>query len=234
MAALMVVEDETRIGELLAAALGSDGHDVTWARDGATALAAAETTEFDLVLLDLGLPDIDGVEVCRTLKQGQPRCLVVALTARREVMDVVEGLESGADDYLTKPFRMAELQARVRAHLRRASVSDPDSAPFVTGDLTLDPRARRCLVFDDELPLRPKEFDLLSRLAADVGKAVRRETLMDDVWDRNWYGSTKTLDVHIAALRQQLAEHRDRWDPPARLPTITTLRNHGYRLDPAH
>jgi DNA-binding response OmpR family regulator len=231
VANLLLVEDEEKIGQLLVSALVANGYTVTWRHDGAGALAAARSDSFDLALLDLGLPDLDGIDVCRTLKREQAQCIVVVLTARRAEMDVIEGLESGADDYLTKPFRMTELLARVRAHLRRASVGDFVSETFVSGDLTLDPAARRCLVQGHEVALRPKEFDLLARLVADPGRAVTREALMDDVWDRNWFGSTKTLDVHIAALRQRLTEAADAFDPPARVPAITTLRGHGYRLE---
>ncbi|MCW2768238.1 MAG: DNA-binding response regulator [Nocardioides sp.] len=231
MAELLVVEDEEKIGQLLVSALGANGYSVSWCQDGAGALAVARTGSFDLVLLDLGLPDVDGIEVCRMLKRQQPQCIVVVLTARRDEMDVIEGLESGADDYLTKPFRMTELLARVRAHLRRASVGEFVSEAFTNGELTLDPAARRCLVRDREVALRPKEFDLLARLASEAGRAVTREALMDDVWDRNWFGSTKTLDVHIAALRHRLAEAAESLEPPARVPVITTLRSHGYRLE---
>ena len=231
MADLLVVEDETKIGQLLVSALEANGYRVTWRRDGAGALQAARSTSFDLALLDLGLPDVDGIEVCRALKREQSSCVVVMLTARRAEMDVIEGLESGADDFLTKPFRMTELLARVRAHLRRASVDDFVSGPFTSGDLTLDPSARRVLVAGRELALRPKEFDLLARLAAEAGRAVTREALMDDVWDRNWFGSTKTLDVHIASLRHRLTEAAEGCEPPARVPAITTLRGHGYRLE---
>ncbi|GAB3779863.1 response regulator transcription factor [Nocardioides ungokensis] len=231
MAELLVVEDEEKIGALLVSALEANGYRVTWCRDGRGALTAARGHAFELVLLDLGLPDIDGIDVCRLLSRQQPLCVVVVLTARREEMDVIEGLESGADDYLTKPFRMTELLARIRAHLRRAAAGALVSEAFTSGDLSLDPAARRCLVGGEEVPLRPKEFDLLARLAADAGRAVTREALMDDVWDRNWTGSTKTLDVHVAALRRRLAVAAERRDPPARLPTITTLRTHGYRLE---
>jgi DNA-binding response OmpR family regulator len=231
MARLLVVEDDEKIGQLLVSALGANGYDVTWRRDGSGALAAARAGAFDLVLLDLGLPDIDGVDVCRSLKREQPQSLVVALTARRDEMDVIEGLEAGADDYLVKPFRMTELLARLRAHLRRASVDDFGLEVFDCGELHLDPAARRCLLRDREVALRPKEFDLLARLAVEAGRAITREALMDDVWDRNWHGSTKTLDVHIAALRQRLNDAADRLRPPAVRPVITTLRGHGYRLE---
>jgi DNA-binding response OmpR family regulator len=231
MGTVLVIEDEDRIGELLASALTANGHVVDWRRTAAGGIRAASTGSIDLVLLDLGLPDGDGVEVCRDLKRVQPHSVVVMLTARRDEMDVVEGLEAGADDYLTKPFRMTELLARVRAHLRRAAVTDFVPEMFTSGELTIDAGARRCLVRNREVRLRPKEFDLLARLAAEPDRAVTREALMDDVWDRNWFGSTKTLDVHIAALRHRLAEVAAALDPPARVPRISTLRGHGYRLD---
>ncbi|MDQ6687588.1 MAG: response regulator transcription factor [Actinomycetota bacterium] len=235
MARLLVVEDDEEIGRALETALLAHGHEVSWQRTGASAVAEGTRTRFELVLLDLGLPDADGIDVCRSLKRTQPDAVVVMLTARRDEMDVIVGLESGADDYLFKPFRMTELLARVRAHLRRTEpgTADNDPEPDLTaGDLVLDRRARRTTVGGAELPLRRKEFDLLARLMSDVGVAVSREHLMADVWDENWFGSTKTLDVHIAALRQRLAEAADRTEPPARIPQITTLRAHGYRLEP--
>lgn len=231
MADLLVIEDEKRIGQLLVSALVGNGYSVTWRQDGAGAMAAARTGTFDLALLDLNLPDVDGIEICRMLKRTQPHCIVVMLTARRDEMDVIEGLESGADDYLTKPFRMTELLARLRAHLRRSSAGESEPDIYVSGDLILDPAARRCRVHDEELVLRPKEFDLLVRLFVDAGRAVTREALMDDVWDRNWYGSTKTLDVHIAALRHRLEEAASSYEPEATVPVISTLRGHGYRLE---
>jgi DNA-binding response OmpR family regulator len=235
MADLLVVEDEEKIGQLLVSALEANGYRVTWRRTGTEAIKSARSGSYDLTLLDLGLPDLDGVDVCREVKRHQSHCIVVMLTARRDEMDVVEGLESGADDYLTKPFRMTELLARVRAHLRRSSAGEFVSEVFHSGDLTVDPIARRCQVGDTEVALRPKEFDLLARLAAEAGRAVTRETLMDDVWDRNWFGSTKTLDVHIAAIRRKLLAAAETLEPVGRVPQISTLRTHGYRLeiDPA-
>lgn len=231
MADLLVVEDEEKIGQLLVSALEANGHRVTWRGTGTEALQSVRSDCFELALLDLGLPDVDGIDVCRELKRRQPECVVVVLTARRDEMDVVEGLESGADDYLTKPFRMTELLARVRAHLRRSSAGQFVSETFRSGDLTLDPTSRRCMVGNTEVALRPKEFDLLARLASEPGRAVTREALMDDVWDRNWFGSTKTLDVHIAALRRKLRSAVEAMEPPGHVPQINTLRSHGYRLD---
>src|SRR5262249_9989793 len=155
-----------------------------------------------LVLLDLGLGDLDGVEVARRIRGLRPGTVIVMLTARGEEIDVVVGLDAGADDYLVKPFRMAELLARVRAHLRRGPAGEPRRGQVRdVGALRIDAGARRAFVGDVEVELRTKEFDLLARLAEDAGTAVRRETLMADVWDENWFGSTKTLDVHVAALR---------------------------------
>jgi DNA-binding response OmpR family regulator len=230
MSDLLLVEDDAKIGRLLASALEASGHDATWAPDGATALDVAGTRRFDLVLLDLGLPDVDGVELCRELRRLQRDSVIVILTARRDEMDVVVGLESGADDYLTKPFRLTELLARIRAHLRRG---DPSAAPseFTYGDLWLSTTSRQCRVREVEVPLRLKEFDLLARLAAEPGTAVSRETLMAEVWDENWFGSTKTLDVHIAAVRRRLASAAGEADDDAVVPTVVTLRGYGYRLD---
>lgn len=231
MSALLLVEDDQTMGPLLASALGANGHDVSWQRTGASAMVAAAEQTFDLVLLDLGLPDIDGMDLCRKLRYRQPQCVIVILTARREEMDVIGGLESGADDYLTKPFRLTELLVRLRAHLRRTTFSTAQEAtPFESGDLWLDVSSRRCRIAGVDLPLRPKEFDLLARLAAAPGVVVSRERLMADVWDENWFGSTKTLDVHMAALRRRLNDTAIDMGA-TRLPTITTLRGHGYRLD---
>jgi DNA-binding response OmpR family regulator len=227
---LLVVEDDETIGSLLRDGLTAHGHTVTWVRGGRSALQEATLLKFDLVLLDLGLPDLDGVEVCRQLRVRQPGCVLVMLTARKDEMDVVVGLEAGADDYLTKPFRFAELRARVHAHLRRGPtrVQRNQSVESV-GGLTVDTAARRCLLDGMEVPLRAKEFDLLARLAADPGIALSRETLMSDVWDEHWSGSTKTLDVHVAALRRRLDETAAAHGAaPVR---ITTLRGHGYRLE---
>ncbi|HEY3471012.1 MAG TPA: response regulator transcription factor [Amycolatopsis sp.] len=224
---LLVVEDDAAIGSVLESTLRLHGYQVCWRRDGRGALQAAEAGDFDLVLLDLGLPDLDGVEVCRRLRSALPGAVLVILTARQEEMDVVVGLDAGADDYLTKPIRLGELLARVRAHLRRGAPSGA-RPPVTVGGLTVDIAGRRATLGGREVVLRAKEFDLLARLAEQPGVAVSRETLMSEVWDAHWYGSTKTLDVHIAAVRRKLASAAG---PGDEVPRIATLRGHGYRLE---
>jgi DNA-binding response OmpR family regulator len=225
---VLLVEDDTSIGEVLTSSLRSHAYDVCWERTGAGALARAAAGAVDLVLLDLGLPDLDGVEVCRQLRRTQPSCVLVMLTARSAEMDVVVGLEAGADDYLVKPVRLAELHARLRAHLRRGASGTTGPAVRTVGDLVVDVVRHRVTVAGGELHLRPKEFDLLARLAAQPEVAHSREQLMADVWDENWFGSTKTLDVHVAALRRKL---QDGAPPGRRVPQIVTVRGHGYRLE---
>jgi DNA-binding response OmpR family regulator len=175
-----------------------------------------------LVILDLGLPDVDGIEACRKLRTARPEVAIVILTARDQELDVVAGLDAGADDYLVKPFRLSELLARVRAHLRRVTAAAPAEAaePLRAGDVRVDLAARRAWRGDDELALRPKEFDLLALLVAEAGRAVTRERLMREIWDTDWIGSTKTLDTHVLTLRAKL--------PPG---AITTLRGVGYRFE---
>lgn len=226
---VLLVEDDVTIGEVLASSLRSHGHAVMWERTGAAGLARAASSGVDLVLLDLGLPDLDGVEVCRRLRRAQPGCVVVMLTARSAEMDVVVGLEAGADDYLVKPVRLAELHARVRAHLRRSEGGPVVPSVRAFGDLVVDRPRRRVTVAERELRLRPKEFDLLARLAAQPEVALSRETLMSEVWDEHWFGSTKTLDVHVAALRKKIGEIAASTD--AHVPEIVTVRGHGYRLE---
>ena len=225
---VLLVEDDTSIGEVLTSSLRSHAYDVCWERTAAGALARAAAGAVDLVLLDLGLPDLDGVEVCRQLRRTHPGCVLVMLTARSAEMDVVVGLEAGADDYLVKPVRLAELHARLRAHLRRGGSGTAGPAVRTVGDLVVDVVRHRVTVAGGELHLRPKEFDLLARLAAQPEVAHSREQLMADVWDENWFGSTKTLDVHVAALRRKL---QDGAPPGHRVPRIVTVRGHGYRLE---
>ncbi|MFD7681010.1 response regulator transcription factor [Streptomyces sp. NPDC060187] len=228
---VLVVEDDDTIGRHLETGLRGNGYAPTWSRTGRSALAEATHTAYDVLLLDLGLPDVDGLDVARMLRARFPEQLIVILTARTDDIDIVVGLDAGADDYLVKPFSMTVLLARLRAHLRRRSVAPPAQEPIRLGDLLLDIPARRCSARDVEVELRPKEFELLAVLAQHVGEAVSRETLMADVWDENWFGSTKTLDVTMAGLRRRLADASAATGATA-LPLITTLRGHGYRLEP--
>ena len=220
MARLLLVEDDASIAEPLVAALRREGHEVAWSPTGANGLASAGP-EVDLVLLDLGLPDVDGLEVCRQLRKRLPDLPVLMLTARAEEVDAVVGLDAGADDYVTKPFRLAELMARIRAALRRA----PNPAVSSVQDVRIDHAARRAWRGDAELELSAKEFDLLALLAGDAGRAVTRDRIMREVWDEHWYGPTKTLDMHISWLRKKLG------DDPAAPRLITTLRGVGFRFE---
>jgi DNA-binding response OmpR family regulator len=222
---ILLVEDDAAISVPLGRALESQGYVVRSAGTAALALdLSLDPPPPDLVLLDLGLPDLDGVQVARHLRERLPQAVIVMLTARGAEVDVVVGLDAGADDYVTKPFRLGELLARVRAHLRRGVV-DERAAPLTVGGLIVDPSARRCTVHGVEVPLRPREFDLLAELVRRAGEAVSRDHLMTTVWDAHWYGSTKTLDMHVSALRRKLGAAGI--DPAV----ITTLRGFGYRYE---
>jgi DNA-binding response OmpR family regulator len=219
---ILIVEDDARIGSTLLRALENSEYLTRWTRTGAAGMEAVVEARPDLVILDLGLPDVDGLEVCRQMHQLDSSLEIVMLTARDDELDVVIGLDAGAIDYITKPFKLAELLARIRAQLRRIETHTLSRTTF--GDITIDLRARRLWIRDVETTLRAKEFDLLARLLADVGLVVTRETLMSDVWDEHWYGSTKTLDFHISALRRKI-------DQPKVDSRITTVRGVGYRYE---
>ncbi|HVV22231.1 MAG TPA: response regulator transcription factor [Pseudonocardiaceae bacterium] len=221
---LLVVEDDADIGFELREALTGHGFTVDWATTAAEAERQVQHGQPDLILLDLGLPDRDGVALCRSLRTTLPNTVIVVLTARTEELEVVVALDAGADDYLTKPFRLTELLARLRAHLRRQSAA-AGTPVIVVGAVRVDPHARRAWVGDTELTLRPKEFDVLHLLVEHAGQVVSRDTLMATVWDEHWFGSTKTLDVHVSAVRRKLV---DRGENPQR---ITTLRSRGYRYE---
>lgn len=218
---ILVVEDDEAIAKGLVRVLESQGYLVRWLRAGRPALEAAGP-EVRLVVLDLGLPDIDGVDVCRRLRTAHPELAILILSARDQELDIVAGLDAGADDYLVKPFRLAELLARVRAHMRRMEGSVPalEVEPLRAGELVVDLAARRAWKGEEELELRPKEFDLLALLVGQAGRAVSRERIMSEVWNTEWMGSTKTLDTHIHSLRRAVGQD-----------TVSTLRGVGYRLE---
>ena len=224
---VLVVEDEADIAFPLVRTLEREGYDVSWVESGQQALDSLATTP-ELVILDLGLPDIDGLEVCRRARETGFDGAIMIVTARAGELDRVVGLDYGADDYLAKPFGLAELQARVRALLRRTSSNGRGGDPAPSDGLRIDVDARRVYAGSDEVLLTGKEFEVLNILAANRDKVVSRSRLMADVWDENWFGPTKTLDVHVAALRRKLAAAGE----GHRVPEIVTLRGHGFRLQP--
>jgi two-component system response regulator RegX3 len=211
---VLVVEDDDHIAEALLEGLPRFGFETMRVATGSEALAISEV---DVVLLDLGLPDMDGVEVCRQLRARSPVPILV-ITARGDETDRVVGLEMGADDYLVKPFGLREVVARIRAVVRRARLPDADEQRV--GRLTIDRRRRRVTVGEQEVVLTPKEFDLLATLAEEPGVVVTRQQLLQQVWDPQWYGPTKMIDVHVASVRKKLGDQR--W--------IETVRSVGFRL----
>lgn len=214
---LLLVEDDRSIAEPLVQGLAREGFEIDHVATGQDALEAQTP---DLVLLDLGLPDLDGRAVCRSLRERSPVPIIV-VTARGDEIDRVTLLELGADDYVVKPFGFRELVARIRAVLRRARTQPGTSEMAVRsiGTLTIDERTHRVSLSGEPVALTPKEYDLLLALAADPGAACDRDSLLRDVWDEHWWGSSKTLDVHIASLRRKLAPD-----------LIETIRGVGYRL----
>jgi DNA-binding response OmpR family regulator len=223
VALIWIIEDDPSIGPGLLRMVETEGHTARLARSVAEAGALAGDPE--VVLLDLGLPDGDGLDLCARVVEEHPQARVIVLTARSAEMDVVLGLDAGASDYVAKPFRLSELLARIRAQLRDSGERGGTGRTTRLGGISVDEGARRVHVDGVEVHLRPKEFDLLVRLIADAGQVVRREALMSDVWDEHWFGDTKTLDVHMAALRRRLG---DRPGAPSR---ITTIRGVGYRFE---
>jgi DNA-binding response OmpR family regulator len=220
---VVLVEDEESIAEPFAKALMRAGLQTTVARTGAEAMELVREVRPDVVLLDLALPDANGRDVCRQLR-SESDVPIIIVTASGTVTDRVVGLELGADDYVVKPFATGEVVARIRAVLRRAGSRSDQRREVIIGGLHIDRGARRVWLGEREVDLTRKEFDLLDRLAQDAGRVVTRETLMSDVWDMNWFGSTKTLDVHIAWLRRKLG------DDPSAPAYIHTVRGVGFRL----
>jgi DNA-binding response OmpR family regulator len=231
MAHILVVEDDPAIADLVALYLRHDGHEVERSAHGGEALRRLEAAPdaFDLVVLDLMLPGLDGRGLCRRLRQVS-QVPVIMLTALDDDRDKIEGLELGADDYLTKPFNPNELVARVHAILRRAGRAAPPPEPtdrrtrFALGRAVLDLAARRLLMENEEVPLRTKEFDLLAALADRPGIVLTREQLLERVWGGEFDGDTRTVDVHVSRLREKLAGGRTAIE-------IETVRSVGYRLE---
>lgn len=216
---VLVVEDDDAIAEGLVDGLIEQGFEPLRVRTGREALSALQAS---VVLLDLGLPDMDGRDVCREIRRRSD-VPIIMLTARADEIDRVIGLELGADDYVTKPFSLRELAARIRAVTRRvhgSSIDDADGGPISRGALTIDQRTHRVTLGERELRLTPKEFDLLLFLAASHDAVRTRTEILENVWDANWYGPTKTVDAHVATLRQKLGDPR--W--------IEAVRGVGFRL----
>ena len=222
-ARILLVEDEASISEPLAEALGREGFDAEVAATAAGAREAMRRESRDLILLDVMLPDGDGRELAREIRASSD-VPIVMLTARGEEIDRILGLELGADDYVVKPFSSRELTARIRAILRRGHV-DQERGPIEIGALRLDPASRTLTKHGGELPLAAREFELLLFLMANAGVVLRRERIMDEVWDQHWFGPTKTLDVHISWLRRKIE------DDPANPRYISTVRGVGFRFE---
>jgi len=229
---VLVVEDEESFLEALRIGLGREGFAIDVARDGAEALERFEAVEPDIVLLDVMLPRISGIDVCREIrtKSDVP---IIMVSAKGEEIDAVVGLEVGADDYVTKPYRFRELFARMRSVLRRVNpvdapapveVSDSTKTPIEVGNVRIDPGRHEVMVRDEPVDLPLKEFDLLFTLASSAGRVLTRDHLIDEVWGHDYVGDTKTLDVHIKRLRTKIE------DDPSNPTAIVTIRGLGYKF----
>ncbi len=222
---ILLVEDDERISEPLLRVLGAEGFEVVHAATGTEGLAVVTARRPDLMLLDLTLPDIDGLDVCRKVREDRPEMPIIMLTARAEEMDVIVGLGAGADDYVPKPFRLAELVARIKARLRIAQAAHQMPRELIGGPLHVNTESRRAYLNETELDLTSKEFDLLALLMSKPDATFTREQIMSTVWDENYWGSTRTLDTHISTLRRKIG---DDTDPPT---LIVTVRGVGFRFE---
>jgi two-component system response regulator RegX3 len=226
---ILVVDDEQSYRDALAVALRREGFLVEVAADGMEALERFEASRPSLVLLDVMLPRMSGVDVCRELRARGTRVPIVMVTARNAEIDAVVGLEVGADDYVTKPFRLRELIARVRAHLRRVPAADEEDLVradvLEIGDVRLDVGRHEVMVRGDAVALPLKEFELLELLLANAGRVLTRDVLIDRIWGPNYYGDTKTLDVHVKRLRSKVEPD------PGHPERIVTVRGVGYRYE---
>ena len=223
---ILVVEDEVTLREALVYNLNKEGYTVLQAGTGLDALALAREEAPDVVILDLMLPELDGLSVCRSLRRDPATAAsgILMLTARSGELDKIVGLESGADDYLTKPFSLGELLARVRALLRRARSTAPRDT-LEAGNLVLDLIARRATRNGVDLPLKPKEFSLLAELMRHRGAVLSRDLLLNHVWGQDFFGDDRTVDVHVRLLREKIE------DDPAHPVHIQTVRGLGYRFE---
>lgn len=228
---VLVVEDEPSFAEALTLGLGREGFAVTVSSDGADALRRFEEIDPDIVLLDVMLPTISGIDVCRQIRT-KSKVPIIMVSAKGEELDAVVGLEVGADDYVTKPYRLRELVARMRAVMRRTE-DDPSegdagnnrSEPVTVGDVTVDPERHEVTIRGESIDLPLKEFDLLHVLIDNAGRVLTRDVLIDRVWGSDYYGDTKTLDVHIKRLRTKVETD------PKNPTTITTIRGLGYKFN---
>jgi two-component system, OmpR family, response regulator RegX3 len=235
---VLLAEDEESFVDALVVGLGREGFAVTVARDGSEALRLFEETEPDVVLLDLMLPKVSGIDVCRSIRT-RSNVPIIMVTAKGAEIDTVVGLEVGADDYVSKPYRLRELVARIRAVMRRGAgdtglrhtgarrPADHDDETWEAGDVRVDVDKRRVFVRGDEVHLRRKEFELLALLLENAGRVLTRDVLIDRVWGADYIGDTKTLDVHVKRLRSRIEVD------PSKPVLITTVRGVGYRFDPA-
>lgn len=218
---VLLVEDDGALGGAVVALLAGAGHTVRWAKTCAEARQVLSEMDCELVVLDLGLPDGDGLDLCIEMRDRGDQTAVVVLTARSDESEAIRVLDGGADDFVAKPFRAGELVARLGAHLRRTPTTDSD---ITVGPIRVNPGTRTAWLGEESLILRRREFDLLAVLANNAGSVTRRDVLMAEVWGEEWAESTRTLDVHIAALRRKLADAGDRWE------RIETVRGYGYLL----
>jgi DNA-binding response OmpR family regulator len=218
---ILLVEDDPSVADSVIDGLVSANLEVDHVATGKDAISKALSESFDLILLDLGLPDMDGQDVCRSVREKSTTPIII-LSARSDEIDRVLALEFGADDYMVKPFGMRELVARIRAVARRVSPNDTTTSAVTQdiGSLSIDRRSQKVFINGQDVYLTPKEFDLLAYLATDPGAVYRRNDIMNEVWETNWYGTTKTVDAHVAALRKKLG-HQD-W--------IEAVRGVGFRL----
>lgn len=219
---LLIVEDEKRLADVVSAGLAAEGYGVDVANDGISGLSMLRTYDYDLIILDIMLPGMNGYEVCRKLREDGIQAPVLMLTAKDGEYDEAEGLDTGADDYLTKPFSFVVLQARIRALMRRRT-SEVAPTIWTFGDLTINPASRRCFRGDTEISLTAKEFAVLEYLASRSGEIVSKTQILEGVWDFAYDGDVNIVEVYISNLRRKI-------DTPFGATTIITLRGAGYRL----